>query len=335
MENDIQLSKDGVLFILHDDSPKRLLGIGSVENAGELTIGELKAHPFLWEDEDVGIVATNEVPAAQSRYGKLDGQEEQAVHVIPTLREYIEAFKGTRLVHDTEIKSYDPSIIPAYKALVDAYDAWYQFFTITFNTAILPVMYSDYPEMSIGALCFAGPEEEGSPWASVGAIDEISQDEGPEAGLAQLYSVLDRWNATYNPFCMDYGDAAVRAGRHRGLTVWPWTYQAGLEANFAKDYLAGVAGLTTDYAWVASNYIVEIQAEDAAAPDAGCLPKPQGITQAGASRTLTDAEAVLLERLSDTQNLMIWRYRATLSWDGEVLGQYYLYSNPFVMTVEE
>lgn len=80
---------------------------------------------------------------------------------------------------------------------------------------------------------------------------------------------------------------------------------------------------------------MEIRAEDAAAPDAGCLPKPQGITQAGASRTLTDAEAVLLERLSDTQKLMIWRYRATLSWDGEVLGQYYLYSNPFVMTVEE
>lgn len=335
VENDIQLSRDGELFILHDDSPTRLLGITGVESAEELTIEELKAHPFLWEDEDVGIIATNEVPAAQSRYGKLDGQEEQAVHVIPTLREYIEAFQGTSLVHDTEIKSYDPAIIPAYKALVDAYDAWDQFFTITFNTAILPVMYSDYPEMSIGALCFAGPEEEGSPWASVGAIDEISQDQGPEAGLEQLYSVLDRWNATYNPFCMAYGDAAVRAGRHRGLTVWPWTYQAGLEAIFAKDYLAGVAGLTTDYAWVASDYIVEIRAEDAAAPDAGSLPKPQGITQVGASRTLADAEAVLLERLSDTQSLMIWRYRATLDWDGEALEQYYLYSNPFVMTVEE
>jgi len=32
VENDIQLSKDGELFILHDDSPKRLLGIGSVES---------------------------------------------------------------------------------------------------------------------------------------------------------------------------------------------------------------------------------------------------------------------------------------------------------------
>ncbi len=32
---------------------------------------------------------------------------------------------------------------------------------------------------------------------------------------------------------------------------------------------------------------------------------------------------------------MIRRCRATLNWDGEALRQYDLYSNPFVMTVEQ
>ena len=38
-----------------------------------------------------------------------------------------------------------------------------------------------------------------------------------------LYAELDRWNATYNPHLSFTYDLAV-IGRHRGLTVWPWTY---------------------------------------------------------------------------------------------------------------
>ena len=155
VENDIQLSADGEVFILHDDTTERLLNFirrdeeGEIYPAEHFTLKQLQAQPFDWES----IINWNEVlPVESSRYGTLYGQEEQKTYRIPTLREYIEAFKGTGLVHDTEIKSYNPAIIPAYKALVDDYDAWVQFFTITFNTQILDAIYSDYPQISIGAL---------------------------------------------------------------------------------------------------------------------------------------------------------------------------------------
>ena len=334
VENDIQLSADGELFILHDDTPYRLLGIDGVDSAEALTLGELRAHSFMWDDAHVGIIDHNEVPAAESRGGALYGQAEGKAYTVPTLREYIEAYKGTGLAHATEIKSHDPAIIPVYKALVDEYDAWDQFYTITFNSEILDALYADYPEIAVGALSVAGEESDNRITGILGAIGSLFTDTDAEESLQQLYGTLDKWNATYNPSCYLYSEAAARAGRHRGLTSWPWTYTASTRWLFARDYLAGMEGLTTDWPWIASDYIVRIKAEDAIASDADSIPQPMCVTQAGEERTLYGAEPVLLEKLSATQTLMIWRYRATLDWDGEALGQYWLYSNPFIFTAE-
>ena len=254
VENDIQLSADGEVFILHDDFPTRLLMLEELGEDNEpypaehYTLAQLRAHPFDWDS----IIAENEVTPDRSRAGKLYGQDEQKLYTVPTLREYIEAFKGTGLVHDTEIKSYDPAIIPAYKALVDEYDAWDQFFTITFNPGILTAIYADYPEISIGALNTAEwlyPE------------DYLEGESEIQAQLRTLFDTIDRWNATYNPAYMhEYGEA-LRAARHRGLTVWPWTYAADFDVEgFARDYMTGYAGLTNDSSWFASDYIVRIDA---------------------------------------------------------------------------
>ena len=330
VENDIQLSADGELFILHDDSPRRLVGITDTDEDGmdiraeSLTLAELRAHPFRWDS----IIEANEVPAESTRDGTLYGQDEQKEYVVPTLREYIEEFKGTGLIHDTEIKSYDPAILPVLKALINEYDAWDQIFCITFNRDILDAIYAEYPEISIGVLGMAMKGTWMSTMAELDAYQEITDEEGPEAALAALCRDIDRWNGTYNPFYYQYGEEMVRAGRHRGLTVWPWTYIPG-EA-FAHDYLSGVTGMTTDYAWDTSDYLVEISAEDVTAPMAEDIPRPQGTTRAGEMRTLEDAEPVLLEELSDTETLMIWRYRAEMVSGGESYGSYYLYSAPFV-----
>ena len=330
VENDIQLSADGKVFILHDDTTERLLNFirrdddGEIYPAEHFTLKQLRAHPFDWES----IVKWNEVlPGEASRYGMLYGQEEQKTYIIPTLREYIEAFKGTGLVHDTEIKSYNPAIIPVYKALVDEYDAWDQFFTITFNTQILDAIYSDYPEISIGALNLGQ-------WMDVDADSPDGTNE-TQAKLRSLFEVLDAWNATYNPMYMNSHEEALHAARHRGLTVWPWTYRIDYGAEFfARDYLRGYAGLTCDYPWVASDYIVEIEARDAVAASIADVPKPTGRTQSGEERTLADAEPVLLEALPGGQALVLWRYRAEMDVNGTSYGHYYLYSNPFVVSVQ-
>ena len=329
VENDIQLSADGEIFILHDDTTERLLNFIRRDDEGEIypaehfTLKQLRAQPFDWES----IVNWNEVtPGEASRYGTLYGQEERKTYIIPTLREYIEAFRGTDLVHDTEIKRYNPAIIPVYKALVDKYDAWDQFFTITFNREILNAIYSDYPEISIGALNLGE-------WMDVNS-DGLDGTSLTQAKLRALFEVLDAWNATYNPIYMHDHEAALRAARHRGLTVWPWTYRIDYGAgDFARDYLRGYAGLTCDYPWVASDYIVEIEARDAVADSIADVPRPMGRTQSGETRALADAEPVLLESLSEGQALALWRYRAQLDVNGTGYGHYFLYSNPFVVSI--
>lgn len=329
VENDIRLSADGELFILHDNSAHRLLGVdtqdenGNWARAENLTLEELRAYSYLWDD----VVESNEVPASRSRYGTLYGQEEQREYTISTLREYIEAFRYSGMILDTEIKSSNPDILPAFKALVDEYDAWDQFFTITFNISILDAIYRDYPEISVGAL------GDGI-WTEVkyDNYDEITANEGAEAALKALYDVIDQWNATYNPSLGSYGREMAQAGRHRGLTVWPWTYYAN--STFAWDYMSGVSGMTLDCPWIASDFIVEISSEDTSAAAPANIPLPQGKTQQGEWKTLDDAELIEVEALSDTETLMMWRYRAHLTLDGTYYGDYYLYSNPFVFTEE-
>ena len=334
VENDIQLSADGELFILHDDSPRRLLGILDTDENGldiraeSLTLAQLREHPFLWDS----IIEANEVSAADSRDGKLYGQDEEKEYYVPTLREYLEEFLGTGLVHDTEIKSCDPAILPVLKDLIDEYGAWDQIFCITFNRAILDAVYEEYPEISIGALGMAVKGVFDDTMAELDAYQEITDAEGPEAALAALYRDIDRWNATYNPAFPDYGEAMVRAGRHRGLTVWPWTYAPG-EA-FARDYLSGVTGMTTDYAWDTSDYLVEVSSEDVTAERLEDVPRPQGTTRAGKTLALDEAEPVELEKLSETETLMIWRVRTQLISGGEDYGSYYLYSAPFVFRLD-
>lgn len=152
-------------------------------------------------------------------------------------------------------------------------------------------------------------------WLADGEALEAAR-QGPEKALQTLLAALDQWNATYNP-SLGFSEAVVRAGRHRGLTVWPWIYND--PADFAQAYLQGIYGITTDWAWWASDYVVSLQAG----------PEPVGLTRSGRTVSLPEAEL-----LPVTEGAAIWRYRAELTVDGQDLGAYYLYSNPFSLTAE-
>ena len=327
VENDIQLSADGKLFILHDEEMSRLFNREGVI-AEELTLAELRNIFADWDNPYRGVPAVNEVTAEESRYGKLYGQKEKKRYTVPTLEEYIRAFRKTGIVHDTEIKSMNPAILPVYKALVDKYGAWDQFFTITFNGPILDAVYAGYPELSIGALGFLSQYGEnimivfGDQSAFVAADD-------PQTALSSLFAVLDTWNATAN---IDYNSSPkklITAARHRGLTFWPWTYTE--KAPFAEDYLFGMSGLTTDYPWWTENLLEEIEAEDLVLPSGEALPRPIGRNKRNERKILENAEAVWVENLPDGSRLMIWRYKADLNLGGESFGSYYMYSEPFIL----
>ncbi|MBO5560994.1 MAG: hypothetical protein J6A07_05035 [Firmicutes bacterium] len=325
VENDIQLSKDGKLFILHDDTVNRLLNLGD-ELAESFTLDELRSHAFDWES----IIALNEVSAAMSRDGKLMGQDEGKEYFVPTYEEYLAAFKGTGLIHDTEIKSNNPAIIPVFKKAVDDHDAWDQVFCITFNEDILNSIYNEYPEISIGALNFPIGGRLLTQFPEFSNYAEIENSDGPEEALKALYGDIDRWNATYNPSNYNYGDKTVEIGRHRGLTVWPWTYFE--ENDIAVDYLKGVTGMTTDAAWKFSELVTDISSENVTADDPADIEKPNAKKQSGEIVTLDDAELVKIEDIDSSNALMIWRYKADLLLNGQSFGDYYLYSEPFIFT---
>ena len=191
-------------------------------------------------------------------------------------------------------------------------------------------MYRDHPELSAGALGYAeDSDNEKVPY--YGDLTAIKEASGTEAAVAQLYGVLDKWNATMNPdYTSCYDEEIILAASRRGLTIWPWTYSD--PEDFAADYLKSYTGLTTNYPWWASNLVVEIESSDATAPSVEDIPKPTGITQDGHRRELYNAEAVPLELVSDNQVLMIWRYKAKMVIDSHNYGYYYLYSEPFIYT---
>ena len=334
VENDIHLSSDGELFIYHDDDATGIMGITDKDENGDpiplesMTLDEIRSHTFPWDS----ILESNRVSQSWWRYDTLYGQTEGKKYVVPTLREYIEVFQGTPLIHVTEIKSTNPEILPHYKALVDEYDAWDQFISITFNKDILEAAYQNYPELSIGALA---TEDEGDPRLGSISYAELAKSEGTEAALQQLMSRLDQWNATYNPTRKGYGASVVLAGRHRGLTVWPWTYSLGSAEDFAGDYLSGVTAITGDHSWATSQIVVRIGAQDVTVDALSDVPAPQATTQAGEHLWLDDAELVELERPADDQVLAMWRYKAELVLDETSYGNYYLYSNPFVVTLND
>ncbi|MBR0085707.1 MAG: hypothetical protein IJL97_04060, partial [Lachnospiraceae bacterium] len=336
IENDIQISTDGELFIRHDNSLFAFIGIK--KDPETCTLEELKSYVFDWDSEDYGLPYVNEVSKYDEAYGilfdgKLYGEAEKKEYRTPTLREYLEEFKDKCVVHTVEIKSRKPELIDAYKQLVDECDAWDQVFTITFEDTMLDILYEKYPEISVGFLAPVMFEDD-YPYYS---YYDIENNEGAEVALEKLCSVLDRWNATYNPLNIFYSEEMVKAARHRGITTWSWTYVPFVsESMFAHDYLIALTGLTTDAPWQTSGLIVRISSEDAEVTSLDEVEKPQGTTQAGETAVLDKAELIELEDLDDegTEKLVIWRYKAELMLNDESCGEYYLYSDPFTVTLK-
>ena len=330
IENDIHLTADREIIINHDESLARLFGREDIENLNILSLNEILAMPFVNEGEE-GVQAANNQSADESRYGYIRYLSSQR---MPTLREFFELFAGSEVVHDTEIKTNDPAIVIALRNLVNEYDNFGELFTISFNVNILEEMYASWPEMSVGALGMEGYAEEGSnlpmyqPYGEMIANGEATVEEC----VAMLYAELDKWNATYNP-ATNFSYEVVSAGRHRGLTVWPWTYND--PEAFAEAYLNGVYGLTTNFSYWASDFIVDIDAADVTVAAGAELPAPVVTTQNGQQVSADGLEIIVLEGALDSEGeaLAIYRLEQELVIEGTSYGSYYLYSNPFTVTV--
>ncbi len=325
IEIDIYLSADDELFITHDAGMERLFARADVENVENLTLAELLEIPF----DEASVQEKNNTPGAKTVNGSVQMLPSQR---IPTLEEIYDTFAGSGAVIDTEIKSHNPEIVSALKAMSEEKDNFGELFVITFNTEILDEMAKTWPEMSVGALgSQSNKKTKGQP--EYVNFDKIIEKKGVEKALEMLYAQIDQWNATFNPNRGFSYELAV-AGRHRGLTVWPWTYND--PAPFAEAYLNGLYGLTTNFAWWATDFVRDIRAEDAVIEVGGTLIPPVVIRQSGERAIDAEPELIVAEGSLEEKGeaLCIYRLKQELTIEGQSYGSYYLYSNPFTVTVE-
>lgn len=213
VELDVYLTKDNALVIMHDGTTGRTCNADiSVEGS---TLAELKE------------LYVNKGFEKNAKYSECR---------IPTLEEFLTAFKDLECQIFIEIKSNKTAIVPAIKACVDALDMYDQCSVITFNEGIMQAMRKEYPEMSVGALCssyMAGPD--------------------PETDLRTAMSFIGKYNATLNPSYGSYEANDLRAALMRGISIYPWTFRGSL-STYQDHFLWGYSGLTGDNANVFKAY---------------------------------------------------------------------------------
>ncbi len=357
LEYDIYLSADGELFVTHDETLERLFNRPDVIDVESLTLKELQAIPFD-NDSSNGVQKKNHTPAKDSPNGSifLDSADR-----IPSLREIFEAFRDTDVIHMVEIKSQNPETVGKLKALAAECGVQDKINVISFNVPILKAMAAEWPEMSLG--CLGYDDAQGRAQKKGAKLDparevpfanhaKLLSDAGgdPENALLALNEVLGPYNGNYDPSNAALAYDMLKAGRHLGVTAWPWTYNS--PDLFAKDYLFGMYGLTTNFSTWASGLPKSFTASDAAMAAGETLAladafAPMLTTYQGGAYAFDAIEAVpvsdsglvkmesgTITAVSPGTCLMLLRVSVPLMIGGKGYGAYYVYSNPVTLTVE-
>ena len=136
IENDIYITKDGVLVVMHDGTVDRTTnGTGKVE---DFTYTEL-----------CELLVDDKPDSGSSLPGRIDSAQP-----IPTLEEYFVEFKNTDTLIFIEIKSSSTArLVPALRELIDEYDFYSQCNVICFSQDTLKAINETIPELSVGYLC--------------------------------------------------------------------------------------------------------------------------------------------------------------------------------------
>ena len=162
---------------------------------------------------------------------------------VPSLDDFLAAFKGTDVRFYIEIKSGGAELVSIVKELVEKNDMYGQCSVISFSSDVLANFRKIYPEMSVGALCMA-----------------YMNGDNPESEFRAAMGFIGKNNATLNPRYtangstakFDYQQDDLRTAMIRGIQVHPWTF-AGSTTAYAKHFLWGYAGLTGDNADAMAN----------------------------------------------------------------------------------
>ncbi|CAH0120162.1 hypothetical protein PAE9249_02675 [Paenibacillus sp. CECT 9249] len=217
IENDMFLSKDGHLVIVHDATLDGTTnGTGRVE---DYTLAELKK-----------LNANKPFP------------EGYPFEPIPTLDEQIDlALEKGKMVF-AEIKTNTPEAVDAFVKVIREKGAEDAINAMSFDANQLRRLAELMPEMPSGIL--AG-----------GYANESNVNKS----LRETLKLIQPLNATFNTSYGGLGKNFMEAAKHRGILISPWTFNN--KADFIRFFELGAWGITTDYAYWASDWAIAIRPE--------------------------------------------------------------------------
>ncbi len=206
-EVDVEVTKDGEVIIMHDNTITRTTTYTGSKTVGQMTLKEIKAEFILGKD------------------GKPTDEK------VPTLREVLEAFQDKDCKIFVEFKGSNADNIEKTCALLKELDMVDKVDVISFNNNFLrqTTAKNNIPGMSTGYLL------------SVSGSSATAED-----ALESLFPTLktvQTHKSTINPAMNIVTDAFLQATADRGITVWPWTYNT---SNNNTGFLSGCDGVTTD-----------------------------------------------------------------------------------------
>lgn len=227
VETDVYLSKDGHVVIMHDGTMKRTTTYTGSTSITQMTLEEIKQYN-LWAD---GNKFKNDYP------------EEK----VPTLKELFEALKDKDTKIFLEIKDGNSNIIKPIVDLIDEYNYEDRVFVICFTAGQLINMQKSLPTMGTGFLMG-------------GSISDTTTEEKLHDTLYQNYKQFHACYSTFNPGYRQFTGDFMAALRHRGITIWPWTYTLSSATDFNNSFLAGVDGITTNDAQYSKDMVKKLVA---------------------------------------------------------------------------
>jgi len=204
LEFDVHLTLDLEVVVIHDGTTIRTAPAFPNRTVSQTTLAQLK---------ELNLID----PVGQREALK-----------IPTLREFMEAFKETDVVLFIELKPTQPLLVMFVMEIIESLDMYDQSVIITFSASNILSMNEVMPEMANGLL-----------------TSTVLNAQSVETSLTNMFSNVVTINSTLNPNIGALRPEFAKAIMHRGVTVWPWTVnELGL---LSQVYHYGVGGITTDF----------------------------------------------------------------------------------------
>ncbi len=264
-EIDVEITKDGEVIIMHDDTIARTTDYDGSERVNQMTLDEIRSYHLLAKD---GSVSDEKVP---------------------TLREVLEEFQDKDCRIFVEFKGSNEKNVAATARLIEEYDMMDRVDVISFSNKLIQKTQAEMPGMSTGYLH--------SPYGSIRTYEDLLETLSTSiTGAQSLKSSINPNRALINA---EY----LQAATERGMTVWPWTYNA---SGSNEAFLLCPDGITTDDVQWSKDMVKYIACENELTVGVGeaLTASIRATTYGGETETL-EAEALLVKVIDGDEYLTV------------------------------